>query len=122
LSAAAGWRLPHWGTLRAGDYLLAYPARPPEVVFTVPALLGRFEWGLTLPAEEQLGAGFPVLLCDCKTGKLVQRLNLPAGEPRLWLRPKGARKQEEERPTVAVTPGGLVILRGNQAWGLTSLR
>jgi hypothetical protein len=120
--AAAGWRFPHWRTLRAGDYVLAYPARPPQVVFTVPALFGRFEWGLTLPAEVRLGAGFPVFLCDAKTGKLVQRLNLPAGsgEPRMRLRQKGAPRQGDSS-AVAVTPGGLVVLHGNQAWGLMSL-
>ena len=118
---SASSQFAHWRTLRAGDYVVAWPARTPEVVFPMPPMFGSFAWGITLPPEERLGAGFPVLLCDCETGKLVQRLNLPAGAPRLWLRWKGTKGENDGEPSVTVTPSGLVVLLGKQVWGLTDL-
>lgn len=110
-------RVSHWWTRRAGDFVLAYPALR-TFSSPVPLSFGALEWGLTLSPGAGIDGSFPVLLCDRKTGKLVQRLNLAGRGPRLWLRWKGTRGPQDNKPAVAVTPGGLVVLLGNKVWGL----
>src|SRR5207249_558549 len=96
-----------------------HPARPGERAFQVPLVFGTFECGLTLPPEGETGVGFPVLVCDARTGKLVQRLNLPAGVPRLWVG-LGGREGADLRPGVAISQRGLVIVLSRRVWGLTA--
>ena len=111
--AGAGARGIRWRTLRAGEYVLAYPAEGRRLSCAVPLSFGMVECGLTLAAE------FPVVICDRKTGKLVQRLNLPWNGTRLWLRRNRADGEEAVQPAVAVMPGGLSILLGDRAWGVS---
>jgi hypothetical protein len=106
-----------WRALRAGEYVLAYPNEMRQLSFAVPLTFGALECGLTL--HPVAGGWFPLFLCDRKTGKLVQRLNLQSPLPRVWV---GRRPDVvESRPAVAITPRGLVIHFGDQAWGLSVL-
>jgi len=116
----AGGASDKWRTLRAGDYLLAYPVPQSSVSFPVPLTFGLLKGGVSLPPEERPGSGFSVYIYDPTTGNLVQRLNLSAGAPRLWARWGGEPGLAAARPAVAITPQGVVVLVGAQAWGLAA--
>src|SRR5262249_55402141 len=107
----------NWQTMRIGEYLLAYPIPRAGVPFPVPLTFGMLECG-PLPLEGHTGAGFPVLICDPRTGNLVQRLNFPVDVPRVGVRWVSAPRPAPMRPAVAISSQGLVALLGRSAWGL----
>ncbi len=98
----------HWRTARAGDWLLAWPIERQRLAVPVPMTWGRLECLLTWNAEESV----PVLLCDARTGQLVQRLNLPGRTLNLSIRALGM-GVEDELLALARTPTGLLIRTGD---------
>src|SRR5262249_24237308 len=77
------WRPPvarppgRWRTHRVGGALFAYPTEVRGARFQFRWLFEQLQWEGRLPLEEDSGVGFPVVCCDPKTGRLVQRLNFP---------------------------------------------
>src|SRR5262249_18538760 len=86
---------------------------------------------LTVPSQEPE----TVLLCDPRTGHLIQRLNFPAMPPQLrldWcfdpvpaLLPRFGRlilPPEKPEPFIRVAEYGMLVACGRQAWGLRAYR
>jgi outer membrane protein assembly factor BamB len=98
-----------WRTTRTGDWLLAWPIDRQRLAVPVPLTWGRLECHLTWNAENSV----PLMICEAKTGSLVQRLNLPARCLNLRLRQQGNTYIEDELITVVRTSKGLLIRAGN---------
>ncbi len=117
-----------WRTRRVGDALLAYPAETHGVRFQFRWLAGALQWEGWRPPEDGPGRGYPVVCCDPKTGRLVQRLNFVVGSRSVArLDPDGAGvlpalavEMVEGRPLVHLSPQGLVVAAGGRAWGLAA--
>ncbi len=97
-----------WRTARAGDWLLAWPVERQKLAVPVPMTGRRLECILTWNVAESV----PLLICDARTGQIVQRLNLPARTANLAVRRTGI-AVEDELIVVARTPGGLLIRAGD---------
>ena len=75
------WRQPlagpsgRWRTQRIGDALLAYPLEGKGWRFQFRWLTAAVQWTGCSPPEEKPGCGYPVVCCDAKTGRLMQRLD-----------------------------------------------
>ncbi len=67
--------LGRWQTQRSGDALLAYPLEGKGWRFQFRWLAAAVQWTECSPPEEKPGRGYPVVCCDAKTGRLVQRLD-----------------------------------------------
>jgi outer membrane protein assembly factor BamB/tetratricopeptide (TPR) repeat protein len=72
-----------WRALRTRDYLVAYPADAGDRDLRCRTLLGTLSLVAAFGPLERRAAGVPVLLVDPKTGRAVQRLNVPDAGPRL---------------------------------------
>ncbi len=114
-----------WIVRRVGEGLLAYPDVAPRPYFRFPSLGVSVQWKRVKPPDAP--AGFPVLCCDARTGRLVQRLNFP-GFPRAQVRPDSpgslvivtSLASSSGAPPLALGPhGGFVALAGD-VWGLAS--
>ena len=68
-----------WRTRRVGDALLVYPAEIRGARFQFRWLASALQWEGWLSSESESGRSYPVVRCDAKTGRLVQRLNFPVG-------------------------------------------
>src|SRR5262249_13776981 len=90
-----------WRTARLGDYLLAWPIERRSLSLPVPLTWGRLEWNMTW--DEDTGA--PLLLCDARNGKLVQRINVPAAPPKLAIQRQRSRTSDSAAE-VALTARG----------------
>jgi outer membrane protein assembly factor BamB/tetratricopeptide (TPR) repeat protein len=119
-----------WRAVLARGVLCVYPV-------DVPAVWGRLDWlglsagvRITLPVEERPGVGFPVLLYDPPTGRLLQRLNFalpgPGWQPDvtrsggLAVLPRlGVGRERGEEPFVSVSDRGLTVAVNGQVWALT---
>jgi hypothetical protein len=130
------WELPlqgpagPWQVVRAANSLLAYPAVSPTDRFGFRWLGTSLELQLTRPPHDPTRRGFPLLVCDPETGKLIQRLNLTAGPvwtsrrsdstEQSWLPKVEWRRGVEggSTPVVALTPKGVVVALEQKAWGL----
>jgi hypothetical protein len=106
--------------LPVGDYLLAWPGEERWLRFSVPGPFRPLEWELVLPAAESADGSLPVLLCDRKTGELVQRLNLPGSPLRAAMAWPGKPSGDEVRPQLRASSAGLLVVAGDRAWGLKS--
>lgn len=93
-----------WRTARVGDWLLAWPIEREKLAVPVPLTWGRLECLLTWNAEDTV----PLVICEARTGVLVQRLNVPARSVNLRVKQQGT-SPEEELIAVARTPKGLLI-------------
>jgi hypothetical protein len=115
-----------WGIRRYGDYLLAWPHATAERRFAARCPLGALQWGLSQPAEDTPGRGYPLLAFDTATGRLVQRWNLAAGSIRSRITPVEpgfvpiafSRGQRETDLRIVPAANGLVVALGGRAWGL----
>jgi hypothetical protein len=101
--------------------LLVYPADVGARHLELRGPLGRVGVTAVLPVHLRMATGFPVLLCDPKTGQLVERLNLLSGNPQAEGR-FGVHAGPELRSrgvplAVQFTDRGLVAALDGQAWG-----
>ena len=117
-----------WRTRRVGDALFAYPAATAGVRFQFRWLAGALQWEGWLPPRDESGREYPVVCCDPRTGRLVQRLNFPV-DPQAFvhLDPDGggalpaiAVETVEWRPRIYVSAHGLVVAAADGAWGLSA--
>jgi outer membrane protein assembly factor BamB len=65
------------------DVLLVYPDQVPARSWGFCWLWGSLQWIVRDAPEARPGQGCPIHCCDPASGQLLQRLNLPAGLPRL---------------------------------------
>lgn len=109
-----------WRTVRAGAYVVSYPtgACHREILFRWR--FGSLKWTVDWPLEQHAGEGTPFVVHEAQTGKLVQRLNLPADPVRLhfqvhtkWHRHTPMLPRPE--PRVLPQQRGFLILLGEQA-------
>jgi outer membrane protein assembly factor BamB len=117
-----------WRVRRVGELLLAHPAEERGAQFQFRWPFGALQWDVSRPPGFETGA-FPVLLCDLRTGRPVQRLNCAAAPravtrldwtdaalaPEVRLRLGGG-----EPPAVRVTARGAVAAVGGRAWGFAA--
>jgi outer membrane protein assembly factor BamB/tetratricopeptide (TPR) repeat protein len=120
------WRVPladgrRWRLLPAGGYLLACPADVGGRGLRVEWLAGSIELAGVYPPRE-----VPLLLCDPKTGAVVERLNLRCGrrvadescQPGGPLLPRLA--LETAPPRIQISRRGLVVAVPGAVWGRRS--
>lgn len=117
----------HWQTLRTQNSLVAFPRYGTAVEW-------RWRW-LFVTAQVRLmfGGNEPgtVLICDRRTGQVMQRLNFPAMPPQMGLQcrfdpipavvPRFSRiilPPDRWEPVVHIFEQGMAVERGGQAWGL----
>jgi outer membrane protein assembly factor BamB len=105
-----------WRTRRVGDWLFAWPVERRCLVLPVPLSAGRLEWRLSWSAEESR----PVLICDVRTGQLVQRLNLPAALPQMDIEQSRKRPALQASPMVTLTPAGFLVYEGDLVVAMAS--
>jgi hypothetical protein len=118
-----------WGLRRTGDYLIASPSRTPRARFRFRWLSGTVQWERDLSLDGH--GGFPVVCCDPKSGRVVQRLNFQAAPPRLSARFRGGDGitflpeidaatvlAPDPWPDVQLCGSGLVAAFGRRVWGL----
>jgi outer membrane protein assembly factor BamB len=128
------WRQPlagpsgRWRTQRFGDALLAYPIEAKGWRFQFRWLTAALQWTGCSPPEEKPGRGYPVVCCDAKTGRLVQRLDF-AVDSQSFARldrngadvlPVFAMERVEGLPLVYVSKHGLIVALNGRAWGLSA--
>jgi outer membrane protein assembly factor BamB len=112
-----------WRTLVTHDYLVVYPADAGACEVRLEGLFGSFCLAGTFPVHERTTAGVPVLVCDPKTGQLVQRLNLRAAGPEGSFDRTGVGGLLPEVTvrslplTVQVSREGIVAALAGRAWG-----
>jgi outer membrane protein assembly factor BamB len=118
-----------WAVRCVGEALLVYPDPRPRTRF-------RFQWAmasLQYLSGQPLAAGapYPVLICDCRTGRLVQRLDLPF-RPRggarldggagltLWTSAAAVPTPPSDAANLALYlgPRGAVVALAGDLWGL----
>jgi tetratricopeptide (TPR) repeat protein/outer membrane protein assembly factor BamB len=119
-----------WRVERLSGGLLVYPTATTARHFGFRWLSGRLQWNLVPDVGEAFGRGLPLVCCDT-SGRVVQRLDLPAGgpalrtdsslsagfsvAPRARVRPGPA----ERCPPVQVSTRGVLVVVGPRARGLT---
>jgi outer membrane protein assembly factor BamB len=119
-----------WRTQRFGDALLAYPIEGKGWRFQFRWLTAALQWTGCSPPEEKPGRGYPVVCCDAKTGRLVQRLDFlvdsrsvarldSAGADVL---PAFTAEKMEKHPFVYVSVQGMIAVVNGRAWGLTAAK
>jgi outer membrane protein assembly factor BamB len=130
------WRQPlagpsgRWRTQQFGDALLAYPLESKGWRFQFRWLTAALQWTECSPPEEKPGRGYPVVCCDAKTGRLVQRLDFAVDSQssahldsaEAGVLPTFAMERAERRPLVQVLNHGLVIAVGGRVWGLSATK
>jgi outer membrane protein assembly factor BamB len=130
------WRQPlagpagRWRTRRCGDALLAYPIEAKGRRFQFRWLTAAVQWTGSSPPEEKPGRGYPVVCCDAKTGRLVQRLDFMVDSQSVArldpddasVLPGFAMERAQRRPLVHLSAQGLVVAAGGRAWGLTAAK
>jgi outer membrane protein assembly factor BamB len=119
-----------WRTQQFGDALLAYPIEGKGWRLQFRWLTAALQWTGCSPPEEKPGRGYPVVCCDPKTGRVVQRLNFavasqsvarldPGGDDVL---PMFAMEKMEERSLVHLSAQGMIVVVNGRAWGLTAAK
>jgi hypothetical protein len=106
-----------WRTLRTSNYLVLYPCDREAVQFRFQWPLGAAEIQVTLPQQSRPGGYYPVLLCEARTGELVERLNFRAAAPRFLVQPFST---PEPDLAVRLSDRGLAVVLDGKAWGLTA--
>jgi outer membrane protein assembly factor BamB/tetratricopeptide (TPR) repeat protein len=118
-----------WRVERLSGGLLAYPTATTARHFGFRWLSGRLQWNLVPDVAEAFGRGYPLVCCDT-SGRVVQRLDLPAGGPALRtdrslsasfsVAPRAAvwRGPAKECQPVQVSPRGVLVVVGPRARGL----
>ncbi|HXG09303.1 MAG TPA: PQQ-binding-like beta-propeller repeat protein [Gemmataceae bacterium] len=118
-----------WQVLRAGDFLLAYPVDVPADQFRFRWLGAAVELRITRPLDDPSRRSFPVMVCDARTGQVIQRLNFsPAGLGVIaraeftanWagMPTVSGERQTDAVPVVLLTDEGAVVALEGRAWGL----
>src|SRR5262249_18431164 len=69
-----------WQVRRCGDMVIAVPIQARTRHFRFRWLLGSLQWTTFRPPADSSG-WLPVVICEARTGRLVQRLNFEAGLP-----------------------------------------
>jgi outer membrane protein assembly factor BamB len=77
------WRTNLTPTGARGSVLLVYPEAVPARVWRFSWIFGSIQWIVDDPPEASRGQGCPIACYDPAAGQVVQRLNLPAGFPKL---------------------------------------
>lgn len=121
-----------WTVRRVADSLFAWPCPDRGPHFRFQCLGSSLQWVKDQGLDAQ--AGFPVLVCDPKTGALTQRLNFTS-LPRCMVRkesplsitlctaslaPLPPGHGPSVPPAVSIGPGGAIVALPNDLWGLTS--
>ncbi len=128
------WRQPlagplgRWRTQRFGDALLAFPAEATGRRFSFRWLAGAVQWTEWLAPEEKPGRDFPIVCCDPKTGRLIQRLNFTVDSQSVArlesddasILPEFGMRTVVGQPLVNLSGRGLIVAVGGRAWGLTA--
>lgn len=107
-----------WQVIRAGNSLLTYPLDGLSHAFQFRCRWVSLQWEVIRPPEDR-PFGFPVLICNPKTGQLIQRLNLSSPEGRMMICKSGLRAAV---PTVQSTGGGIVVALEGRAWGFQGFK
>jgi outer membrane protein assembly factor BamB/tetratricopeptide (TPR) repeat protein len=119
-----------WRVERLSGGYLVYPAATTARHFGFRWLSGRLQWSLTPDVGEAFGRGLPLVCCDT-SGRVVQRLDLPAGGPALRtecslsaglsVAPRASvwRGPAERCLPVQMSPRGVLVVVGPRARGLT---
>ena len=119
-----------WRTRRVGDALLAYPTATPGVRFQFRWSAGALQWEGWVPPQDETSHSYPVVCCDAKTGRLVQRLNFPV-EAQALLRldddrggvlPTFSVETVEAAPLFHLSAEGLVVTASGRAWRLLAAK
>jgi hypothetical protein len=126
----APWPARRWRTRRVGEVLIAYPVEPPREQFQFRWLFGGLQWEGRLAEEDDPGRGFPILCCDPKTGRLVQRINLAVPRQSLLgvesneatILPSLRIKPVEGGSLVSLTANGIIVAAGAEGWGLSAAK
>jgi outer membrane protein assembly factor BamB len=110
-----------WRTRRIGDAVLAYPADTGARQFQFRWLGFSVQWEMDHSREVGVGRGLPVICCDANSGRVVQRLNLRAGPPRVrtrlgFLSRVAALSQRDASPQVLLTRTDLLIAIDSTVW------
>jgi hypothetical protein len=119
-----------WRVERLSGGYLVHPVTTTARHFGFRWLSGRLQWSLVPDVGEAFGRGLPLVCCDT-SGRVVQRLDLPAGGPALRtdcslsavlsVAPRASvwRGPAEGCPPVQVSTRGVLVVVGPRARGLT---
>jgi outer membrane protein assembly factor BamB len=112
-----------WALRRIGERLVAHPTVVSRTYFRFPSLGAAVQYlGAELsPALTE----FPVLVCDPRTGDLMERLNFPPPRSVRWtVEPFAGRsapgEQRLPRAVLYTGPGKCLVALGSGLWGLTA--
>jgi len=123
----------HWQTVRTADSLITFPRKGHGVQWQARWLFGTIRVRFTTPPAAGPGKDFPLLVCDPRTGQLMQRLNFPAAAPHACLDGRWdtvaallpqlscrVSEIEDAAPTVHVSKNALTVSWDGQASGLAA--
>src|SRR5439155_18871000 len=115
-----------WQIVALPGMLAVFPSGGRSLHLQFRLLFGSLRWSIAPRPED--GQGFPVLLIDPKTGRLVQRLNFDArrahSDLQCSLQPRWSalpdieiRQEAGARPVVRIAANRMVVALEGHAWG-----